>query len=620
MGRAKVFETAPMTEQEDPPRTHSPGAPQHGAGIPGFGTWEWDVATNELMWSDDLKRLYGVDRTPAGPFEFLEMIHPDDRVRVDAETSSYMEAGGTFDHEFRIVRPDGEVRTVLDRGVIHRAPDGRPQRLVGVNIDITAVRADATRSEHAVRARSVAALLQTLSPNDPGLAAVLDFLPAGIMLAEPSGMATFQNAALQTFWRGEHALRSFDDWSDYIAWRSGSQEPMRAHDWPLAKALATGEAQDAVEIRFQRFDGSIGFMLVSAVPVRNAAGEVVSGVAVAHDITALKEAEGEARLGRELLHRIGESTPDLIYAKDHQGRMTFANPATLKTVGKSWADIAGRTDLEWHGHEGEARAIMQADRQVMESGKAVRIEEAFTGPDGHEVFLSTKNPLFDDAGAVIGLIGISTNITPLKQAESQTRMLMQELNHRVKNVLSLVQSMARQTLRASGLEPTAWERFESRLIALSHSQDILVSESWTGADIARIVADALRAVVPSGRVHVDGPYAWLDARAAMGLALSLHELGTNAVKYGALSAAGGQVRVSWAQAYAQDEDTVAFTWVETGGPAVRPPERRGFGSRLIETAFAFQGPGRVQLDYRPEGLVMRARITLAHPKPPLTGS
>lgn len=208
--------------------------------------------------------------------------------------------------------------------------------------------------------------------------------------------------------------------------------------------------------------------------------------------------------------------------------------------------------------------------------------------------------LYDPAGVLQRVVGTNMDITDRKLAEQHQQLLINELNHRVKNTLAVVQGIAWQSFRPIGLAREAVEAFEGRLKALSAAHDVLTRQSWEAAPIASIVTGA---VAPhhagDGRFTSHGPAADLAPKAAVALGLAMHELATNAVKYGALSVSTGRVEVSWTV----DAGIVRLTWCETGGPPVTMPAKRGFGTRLLEQGLADELRGAVRLDFRPEGLV-----------------
>jgi two-component sensor histidine kinase len=193
-------------------------------------------------------------------------------------------------------------------------------------------------------------------------------------------------------------------------------------------------------------------------------------------------------------------------------------------------------------------------------------------------------------------------------------MLLDELNHRVKNTLAVVQAVALQTLRHSGTPAEVQSALMARLTALARSHDLLRQGEWEGASLPEIVGQSLApyaAAVGEGRVVMTGPPVRLPSSAVLTANLAFHELATNAAKHGSLSVPEGRVEVGWAIDGRQGEaSAVEIVWRECGGPPVRPPERRGFGSRLIESGLAREFGAEVQLDFAPEGVECHIRLPL----------
>jgi PAS domain S-box-containing protein len=223
-------------------------------------------------------------------------------------------------------------------------------------------------------------------------------------------------------------------------------------------------------------------------------------------------------------------------------------------------------------------------------------------------------------GEVVGIHGLVQDVHERKlasqrlQAEIEEReraqqhqlLLIHELNHRVKNILAMVQAIANQTLSNAATPEAAQQALDLRLQALARAHDVLTRESWNGADLADIVVGAVAPyeTSPGLRVRLSGPPARLAPKAAVTMALVVHELATNAVKYGALSADGGWVSLAWTAAPAPGGSNLQLTWTEHGGPPVRPPGRKGFGARLITYSLAAE-QGSAELIYAPEGLQCR---------------
>jgi two-component sensor histidine kinase len=207
-----------------------------------------------------------------------------------------------------------------------------------------------------------------------------------------------------------------------------------------------------------------------------------------------------------------------------------------------------------------------------------------------------------------GVAFLLKDVTARELGERTSRMLVNELNHRVKNMLATVQSVARQSLGAAASGAHGRD-FEDRLMALAWTYDLLTRERWSGASLRAVVERTLapHAGCESGRLELDGPDLWLEPNHVLSFALALHELATNAVKYGALSAEAGRVEVNWRVETARERPRLEFEWRERDGPAVAAPRRRGFGSRLIERSLARDLRGEVRLAFEPDGL--RCRIS-----------
>ncbi|HEV2559807.1 MAG TPA: HWE histidine kinase domain-containing protein [Microvirga sp.] len=236
-------------------------------------------------------------------------------------------------------------------------------------------------------------------------------------------------------------------------------------------------------------------------------------------------------------------------------------------------------------------------------------------PEGKERWLATTARLLrDEAGQPVQFIGILRDVTARKQADEHTQMLIDELNHRVKNTLATVQSIAVQTLRTDPDPVRFREAFESRLLALSNTHNLLTRNAWRDAELRAILDSELAPYRRLGdqAVVLQGPDLRLPARIAINLGLVLHELTTNAAKYGALSNAQGQLAVTWSlEKHPQGGETLSLTWRETGGPAVLPPTRRGFGTRLIERSIEGELAGIVALRYPASGVHCEITIPLA---------
>lgn len=222
-------------------------------------------------------------------------------------------------------------------------------------------------------------------------------------------------------------------------------------------------------------------------------------------------------------------------------------------------------------------------------------------------------PILDEAGEIAEWFGAASDVTVRRAAEEHLRLMVNELNHRVKNSLATVQAIAAQTLRKGEIPEDTRQALVSRLVALAEAHDVLTAQKWSGADLADI---ARQAAAPYARLDgaspfdIEGPSVDLPPKMAIALALAFHELATNAAKYGALSSPGGRVRIAWSIAGAGVARTLRLEWCESGGPPVEPPRRTGFGTRLIERGLASELNGAVALHYRPAGVCCTVEAAL----------
>ena len=306
------------------------------------------------------------------------------------------------------------------------------------------------------------------------------------------------------------------------------------------------------------------------------------------------------------LDAVLESVSDAFYALDTSWRYVVFNRAAEAYFGVKREQVLGHGFLEifpqGKGSDFERRLIAAMNDRVAdtyETGSAMR-------PDRTVELRITP---MRDGGVAVSL----RDITERKQAERQQRLLVHELNHRVKNALATVQAIATQSLRNADIPPATYERFMARLMALARANDILVAKDWMGAELDAIARQVASPYATRGdevregedaRFHLGGPAVALGPRAATAMALALHELATNAAKYGALSTPEGQVSLTWGFQGESLSRRLQMTWRESGGPAVRPPETIGFGTRLIEKGLTSELQAKVCVDYAPSGLTM----------------
>ena len=314
----------------------------------------------------------------------------------------------------------------------------------------------------------------------------------------------------------------------------------------------------------------------------------------------------QERMARAELHRatslfeaVINITPDLVFVKDLGSRALLRNPAAL--FGKTWQEIAGREEADWHAKPDEANQVVKNDRQVIASGKSMQFVERFTTDKGERILLSTKSPLFDEDGNIVGTIGVSTDITEREARARHVEFIMRELSHRSKNLLSVIIAIARQSIRQSASMEDFGLQFNERLTALARLHDILAQEQWRGASL-HTIAQSQIAPFAGNRFNLDGPTINVRPDVAQVLSMVFHELATNAAKYGALSTGEGTVSVTW-RLTIDGQKRLSIQWQEQKGPPVLPPQRRGFGSIVVERMALQISDSSASLQYISAGVI-----------------
>jgi PAS domain S-box-containing protein len=281
--------------------------------------------------------------------------------------------------------------------------------------------------------------------------------------------------------------------------------------------------------------------------------------------------------------------------------------------GRSWDEVAGGSFPSLFIPEDRQSATTLLNQVAL--GESVRGRELRISGKGNALLTLelSAGPVLGGGGAIEGISLTARDITERKLWEEHQRLLINELNHRVKNTLATVQSVVSQTLRNAATASDAQAAVEARLVALSRAHDVLTRENWGSASLKEIVTEAIAPYYHSreGRLHVSGPDRRLPPRMALALAMALQELATNAVKYGALSNNTGEIRIEWALQRESGTTTLDLTWTERGGPPVTPPKRRGFGTRLIERGLALELGGEVTIEFAPAGVTCAVHAPIA---------
>lgn len=303
-------------------------------------------------------------------------------------------------------------------------------------------------------------------------------------------------------------------------------------------------------------------------------------------------------------------------AKSPGNAIIFANDAFLSLTGYDRPEVLGQgfNFLMERGTDPEALAQIKT---AFEANPDVDPEIRYRRKDGSEFWASVMiNPVRDKSGDVIQHFASFVDLTRHKEYQHRSQLLIHELNHRVKNVMFTVQSIVRQALRSGSDAKVIRESVDSRLRALARSHDLLTQEKWESAGLLDMVDAAMKPFVAEGRAErfvVTGENIRVQPAAVLSLGVALHELATNAVKYGAFSNEAGRILMGWEIVASPKGDRLNLHWQETGGPAVSPPSRKGFGSTVIIAGLAHELGGEVNLDFPVEGAVCTINIPAPAP-------
>ncbi len=330
----------------------------------------------------------------------------------------------------------------------------------------------------------------------------------------------------------------------------------------------------------------------------------------------LAQSENALRASEARFRAAVEAVSDILWTTDARGSMVgeqagwqaFTGQTREACQGFGWADAV---------HPDEAAESIVAWESAIDVHRAFVFEHRVRRHDGAwRLFTVNARPVLGPDGAVSEWVGVHTDITDARQAEERRKLLLDELNHRVKNSLATVQSIARHTLKSAETPEAFCREFSERLTALSRSHDLLTRGDWRGANLKDVISQALAPYRGGGgrRVALHGDDVQLDPKETLALGIVLHELSTNAAKYGALSTDSGQVEVMWEDRSDGDKRLLRLVWTESGGPTVGPRRRTGLGSVLIERGLSHELGATTALNFNPGGL--QCHIDLPRREPP----
>lgn len=365
------------------------------------------------------------------------------------------------------------------------------------------------------------------------------------------------------------------------------------------------------EFRVRRGDGAVRWIYDRSKVVRDVAGRPLHMIGACLDITDRKRTETALADSESRLRLAIDAGRMAVWEYDIESDFIVNSPELNRLLGFPGDADPSIAELRAGFHPGENKRVRAAGLRAQAQGERFfEAEFRYVRPDSELRWLSLRAEFQPGPdGAARRVVGVLLDITEQKRALERQQLLIDELNHRVKNAMSAVQSIASQTLRHAATTEEARRTIEARILALSRAHDALNEQGWDQALVATVVDRVLTPLLPeAGRIAARGPEVGLAPRLSVDLALALHELVTNAIKYGALSGTQGRVTIEWRVSSRGDDSILHVDWTERGGPAIAAPSHTGFGSRLIralagqsggECAFTFEEAGlRCELSFR----------------------
>jgi PAS domain S-box-containing protein len=473
-----------------------------------------------------------------------------------------------------------------------------------------------SRAEQPRRSVISLSLEQALRASDE----ILELLPIATCICDSAGrIIQYNQRAVELWGRAPEPGQTHDQFTAQCRFFGVEGEALPRSK--LSEVLQTGKSIRDEEVTVERADGTRIAVLVNIDPLVNAQGKLAGAITCFQDVTerkhmidALDRSRQDLRQQEERWNATYEHAAIGIVELDAEGRFLRVNEAICSITGGTREELLGwRLFGRTHPEDRDVDEELYR-RQVAGDIGFYSIEKRFVRKDGRVIWIAVRSSTVRDIdGRFLYGVRVVQDVTERKEAEERQKLLVDELNHRVKNTLATVQSLATQTARGTDSPEAFRKAFEGRLIALSQAHDQLTRRHWKSADLRDVVEGATTPYLARSQeqIAIDGDTVMVTPRVALTLALALHELTTNASKYGALSVPAGSIEVRWRIVRVPSRPPLlSIEWRERNGPEVTVPTRQGFGSRFIEGSVASELQGTARLDYDPAGLVCTMEFPL----------
>ena len=439
-----------------------------------------------------------------------------------------------------------------------------------------------------------------LAPADAHLAAIVESSSDAIVSKDLDGIVQSWNRA---------AERIFGWTADEMIGQSVRRvipADRQAEEDSILARVRAGELVPKFNTVRIRKDGSSVLLAITVSPIKAADGTIVGASKIAHDSTEQTLIQQNLEDSELRFRALADNIPQLTWIAMPDGNPFWFNHRWVELTGVDFNTIDREERAKFHHPDHLAKVMAKWESEIARGAGWEDVFPLRSKSGGYRWFLSRAQPIRNAEGEISMWFGTGTDVTDQREHEEQVELLMGEVSHRSKNMLAIVQSILHRT--AADVDPEFVAGFEKRIAALAANQDMLIHRGWTGATMSEIVHSQLQPVgeLVGKRIKLEGPSSLvIRPRAAEALGLAVHELLTNAIKYGALSNDEGEVRVNWQADASAEQPVFEVTWQENGGPPVIPPSRSGFGSILIERNVRAALAATVDIDYAPGGLIWK---------------
>jgi PAS domain S-box-containing protein len=550
------------------------------------GSYAYEADLERMKVSEGYCAMHGLPEgtTETTRSQWRTRVHAEDLARLEEHRArAFRDRRNAYDVDYRVVLPSGEVRWIESRSVVRYGSDGQPRRIIGINIDVT------KRKQTVALLRESEARYRALYEDNPSMYFTVDAVGTVLSVNRFGAQALgYTDAELV----GQSVIKVIHE------------EDREAAQQQLDLCARNRSTPVKGEIRKVRRDGSVLWVRETARAVQAPDGTAVILI-VCEDMTKRKEAEA--------------------LLKESKTRLSDALAAGL-VVAFEWDAATGRSQRSdnadrimgvvedgqflRHVHLDDRGNFIALIRKLSPDNPSYALIFRFVRPDGRQVWLEeTARGEFDSTGRLLRINGLTRDITERKELEDHKNTLISELDHRVKNVLATVLTVASRTQETSSSMSEFIAALEGRIKSMATTHELLSHRRWQGIPLAELVRHELAPYATTSNARIDGPDVVLRAEAGQALGMVLHELATNAAKFGAISTGSGSISVRWSfRRNGHAESWLCIQWKESGGPIVMPPTRSGFGTSVVSELIPYELGGNVEPEYACEGFRCKLEI------------